>query len=71
MKVSDEILNEWKELKEYGDVKALSKILQIAHSNVSVMLGSGKGSVMQIACIKKFYANRKKKVKMLNTISED
>lgn len=62
MQVTNETMSIWTDLKETGDVIALSKILKVSTVRASQILNSGKGSVTQIACIQKFYKERKKVV---------
>lgn len=62
MQASEKTLLAWKDLKEQDDVKSLAAILGLSAVRASQILNSGKGSVTQIACIQKFYKERKKAV---------
>lgn len=66
MQASEEIMNNWKSLKEQDDVKDLGKILGVSVVRASQILNTGKGSVTQISCIQKFYKQRKKEVSKIN-----
>lgn len=65
MQASEKLIQGWSELWERGDTKAISEIIGIAQQNVSVILKTGKGSITQIACIQKFYKNRKKAISQI------
>ena len=71
MQVLEEIKNEWKLLKERNDTTFLANKLGMAPQNVSTIFRTGKGSISKIAFIKKFYDERKKKVKFINKINQD
>jgi len=68
MQASGKTISNWKDLKEHNDVKEISKILGLSQVRTSQIINSGKGSVTQIACIQRFY---KEKKKIVAQIEED
>lgn len=69
MKVSQEIINNWGELKEKGDTTVLAKRLKLTRQNASKVICSGEGTVRQISIITKFFEKKKEQIKELQTIS--
>lgn len=66
MQVSKKKTNEWAKLEEYGDLKAIARLLGLGTQWTREILKTGKGSAEQIAAIEKYFAPRKKLVTQLS-----
>lgn len=65
MKVSPEIIKEWKELKEKGDNALLAQLLNLSPQNVSKITNSGEGSLAQIKIVTRFFNKKKREIAKL------
>lgn len=71
MQANKEAQELWLELKEYGDMPELSKLLNVSTRRVTQIVESGTGSVCQIATIHKFYLKKKEMLNVLKSTENE
>ena len=68
MQVKERLINNWKVLKEKGDVNALAKITDKDASTISrVLVGKQEASIAIIEQIIAFYKERAKQIAKINS----